>query len=64
MLLFLVQLYFLFQSESSLVDGTYALFGFQGDKSEIVYVGVGQLPEPQLVAKMDKLNYKAGDSSL
>jgi len=54
---------FVFQSELSTGEGTYALFGFQGDKSEIVYVGVGQLPEPQLVAKMDKLNYKAGDTA-
>ncbi len=56
--------YFVFQSEPSLVDGTYALFGFQGDKSEIVYIGVGQLPKAQLVAKMDKLNYKSGDTAI
>ncbi len=55
---------FVFQSELSSSAGTYVLFGFQGDKSEIVFVGLGQLPKPQLVAKMDKLNYKAGDTAI
>ncbi len=55
---------FKFETEPSFVDGTYVVFAFQGDKSEIVYVGIGELPEAQLVAKMDRLNYDAGDTAI
>jgi len=55
---------FKFETEQSFVDGTYVVFAFQGDKSEIVFVGIGELPEVQLVAKMDKLNYNAGDTAI
>jgi len=55
---------FKFETEQSFIDGTYVVFAFQGDKSEIVYIGIGELPEAQLVAKMDKLNYDAGDTAL
>jgi len=52
------------QSEHSFIDGTYILFGFQGESSDIVYVGLGVLPEKQLVAKMDQLNYNTGDTAI
>ena len=55
---------FKFETEQSFVDGTYVVFAFQGDKSEIVFIGIGELPEVQLVAKMDKLNYNAGDTAI
>lgn len=55
---------FKFETEQSFVDGTYVVFAFQGEKSEIVYIGIGELPEVQLVAKMDKLNYNAGDTAI
>ncbi|MFB5611305.1 MAG: biofilm-associated protein, partial [Nitrosopumilaceae archaeon] len=45
-------------------QGTYALVAFQGEQSEIVLVGLGELPEVQLVAQMDKLNYKAGETAI
>jgi len=52
------------QSEHSFVDGTYILFGLQGKHSEIVYIGIGVLPETQLVLRMDRLNYNAGDTAI
>jgi len=52
------------QSEHSFIDGTYILFGFQGESSDIVYVGLGVLPETQLVLRMDQLNYNAGDTAI
>lgn len=55
---------FQIQSEHYFIDGTYVLFGFQGESSEIVFVGLGVLPEQQLVAKMDKLNYNVGDKAI
>ncbi len=45
------------------LEGTYILFGFQDENTEIVLVGLGELPEAQLILKTDKLNYKAGDIS-
>ena len=52
------------QSEHSFVDGTYILFGLQGESTDIVYVGLGVLPETQLVLRMDQLNYNAGDTAI
>lgn len=51
-------------TELSSFEGTYVLTAFQGEQSEIVLVGLGELPEAQLVAKMDKLNYQAGDTAI
>jgi hypothetical protein len=53
-----------FPTEQSSVQGTYALIAFQGEDSEIVLVGLGELPEVQLVTKMDKLNYKSGETAI
>ena len=42
-------------------EGTYVLFAAQGEDTDIVLVGLGELPEEKLIAKPDKLNYSAGD---
>jgi hypothetical protein len=42
-------------------DGTYVLFASQGEDTDIVLVGLGELPEEKLVAKPDKLNYATGE---
>ncbi|MEE9563687.1 MAG: biofilm-associated protein [Nitrosopumilaceae archaeon] len=55
---------FEFLTKLSSLEGTYALIAFQGEKSEIILVGLGELPEVQLVAQMDKTNYKAGDKAI
>ena len=52
---------FEFETSFSDEEGTYVLTAFQGDEAAITLVGLGELPQAQLVAKMDKLNYKAGD---
>jgi len=52
---------FEFETSFSDEEGTYVLTAFQGDEAAITLVGLGELPKAQLVAKMDKLNYKAGD---
>ena len=55
---------FEFPTLLSSLEGTYALIAFQGEKSEIVLVGLGELPKVQLVAQMDKINYKAGEKAI
>jgi len=45
----------------SSLQGTYVLFASQGEDTEIVLVGLGELPEEKLFAKPDKLNYSAGE---
>ena len=55
---------FEFPTEQSSVEGTYTLIAFQGENSEIVLVGLGQLPKVPIVVKMDKLNYKAGETAI
>lgn len=50
-----------FKTLISDLEGTYVLIAFQGKESQIVPVGLGELPEIQLVAKMDKLNYKPSE---
>jgi hypothetical protein len=46
---------------ASSLEGTYVLFASQGKDTDIVLVGLGELPEEKLVAKPDKLNYSAGE---
>ena len=53
-----------FPTQISSLEGTYALVAFQGDNSEIILVGLGELPQVQLVAQMDKINYKAGQTAI
>ena len=45
-------------------EGTYVLFASQGEDTDIVLVGLGELPEEKLVAKPDKLNYSGGETLL
>lgn len=53
-----------FETSFSTVEGTYALFAKQGDETVITLVGLGELPVEQLIAKMDKLNYKSNDKAI
>ena len=46
------------------IEGTYVLFAIQGDETAITLVGLGELPVEQLIAKMDKLNYKSGSDAI
>jgi len=42
-------------------EGTYIVFASQGNERETVLIGVGELPEVQLLATMSALNYKTSD---
>jgi hypothetical protein len=55
---------FEFPTLLSSFEGTYALIAFQGEKSEIVVVGLGELPSVQLIADMDKINYKTSEKAI
>ena len=48
--------------ESSL-KGTYILFATQNLQTEIVTVGLGVIPSPQIIVKTNLLNYKAGETA-
>jgi len=52
---------FEFPTLVSSLEGTYVLIVSHGVEREIVTVGLGEFPQEQLVLKLDKLNYKAGD---
>ena len=52
---------FEFPTSASSLEGTYVLIVSQGVEREIVTVGLGEFPKEQLVMKLDKLNYNAGD---
>ena len=52
---------FEFPTTQSDFEGTYVLFAFQDEHTAIVLVGLGELPEAQLIVKTDKLNYDASD---
>lgn len=58
------EVYFEFLTEQSSLEGTYILFASQGDETEIILVGLGELPKVQLVAKMDRLNYDTGSTAI
>lgn len=51
-----------FPTQASTLEGTYVLFASQGQDTDIVLVGLGELPEEKLVARPDKLNYSAGET--
>jgi hypothetical protein len=55
---------FEFPTLVSSIEGTYVLIVSQGVEREIITVGLGELPKEQLVMKLDKLNYKAGDTAV
>ena len=52
---------FEFSTTQSDIEGTYVLFAFQEEHTAITLVGLGELPEAQLILKTDKLNYDASD---
>ena len=50
-----------FPTDFSSPQGTYSLTATQEGSTEIVLIGLGELPQVQLIVKMDKLNYAAGE---
>ena len=51
-----------YESLKSDPEGTYVLTATQGTESEIILVGLGVLPEEQLIIKMDSMNYSTTDN--
>ncbi len=51
-----------FSTIASDPEGTYVVFASQGEDTDIVLVGLGELPEEKLVAKSDRLNYSPGET--
>ncbi len=54
---------FEYQTAATSTKGTYAVFLTQGDETEIIRVGLGELPSPQIIAKFDKLNYASSETA-
>jgi hypothetical protein len=54
---------FEYQTVATSTKGTYVVFLTQGDETEIVRVGLGELPSPQIIAKFDKLNYASSETA-
>ena len=52
---------FTYQTEQSTQEGTYILLAKQKDSTEIIVAGLGELPKEQIVATLDKTNYKKTD---
>jgi uncharacterized protein YfaS (alpha-2-macroglobulin family) len=45
------------------LKGTYVILMTQGDDTEILRVGLGELPSEQIIAKFDKLNYSTTEKA-
>ncbi|MDG7049790.1 MAG: biofilm-associated protein [Nitrososphaerota archaeon] len=54
---------FEYQTTATSLKGTYVLFATQEDETEIVRVGLGATPGPQIIAKFDKLNYASSETA-
>lgn len=54
---------FSYQTDQNSVEGTYGVFVTQGTETEIIRVGLGELPTPQIIAKFDKLNYASSETA-
>ena len=52
---------FEYQTTQSSPKGTYAVFATQGESNYVLRIGLGGLPTPQIIAKIDKLNYQSDD---
>jgi hypothetical protein len=48
---------FEYETSQTSTKGTYVVLFTQGEETEILRIGLGQLPTEQIVAKFDKLNY-------
>jgi len=54
---------FEYQTTATSIKGTYVVFLTHGAETEIIRVGLGELPGPQIIAKFDKLNYASSDTA-
>jgi hypothetical protein len=54
---------FEYQTQSTSTKGTYVVIFTQDQESEILRIGLGELPSEQIVAKFDKLNYLTSEKA-
>lgn len=54
---------FEYQTTSTSTKGTYVVFVTQGDETEIIRIGLGDLPSEAIFAKFDKLNYATSEKA-
>jgi len=54
---------FEYQTVDTSTKGTYVIFLTLGAETEIIRVGLGELPSPQIIGKFDKLNYASSDTA-
>ena len=52
---------FEYETTQSSPKGTYVLFATQGEANFVLRVGLGGMPTPQIIVKIDKLNYQSDD---
>jgi hypothetical protein len=54
---------FEYQTSPTATKGTYVIIFTQEQESEILRIGLGELPSEQIVAKFDKLNYQTSEKA-
>ncbi|MEW6043417.1 MAG: biofilm-associated protein [Thermoproteota archaeon] len=54
---------FEYQTQATSTKGTYVVIFTQEQESEILRIGLGELPSEQIVAKFDKLNYLTSEKA-
>ena len=52
-----------YKTDATSTKGTYILFATQGGETEIVRVGLGEMPSQQIIGKFDKLNYASSETA-
>ncbi len=55
---------FSYQTEQSSPEGTYVLTAKQGDSTETIVTGLGELPKENIFVKLDKTNYKKSEDAI
>ena len=54
---------FEFQTSAAATKGTYVMLFTQGEETQILRIGLGEIPGEQIVAKFDKLNYATSEKA-
>jgi hypothetical protein len=53
-----------FKTLQSSPEGTYVIFASQNGVTDIIVLGIGELPAEPLVLRLDKINYAASDTAI
>jgi hypothetical protein len=52
-----------YQTQATAPEGTYTVLFTQGEETQIIRIGLGEIPSEQIVAKFDKLNYATSEKA-